>query len=146
MDKEKVQKDKQRSTIHTHETKDRVTRTPLRTGGELRCSGMVISSCSTSDTRRVNTCITSSAKYFGHNQDENKFWNHRKIIQNCGRNGRNGTTTSTGEEGELNRDEQLGLVYIPPLRNLQKGYLTRMERGTLQSHYPLWPIVNFSIL
>jgi len=30
--KEKVQKDKQRSTKHTHRTKDRVTRTPLKTG------------------------------------------------------------------------------------------------------------------
>jgi hypothetical protein len=30
---EKVQKDKQRSTKHTHTTKDRVTRTPLKTGG-----------------------------------------------------------------------------------------------------------------
>jgi len=30
---EKGQKDKQRSTIHTHKTKDRVTRTPLKTGG-----------------------------------------------------------------------------------------------------------------
>ena len=42
---------KQQSTKHTHETKDRVT---LKTGGELRWSGMVSSSCSTSDTRRVN--------------------------------------------------------------------------------------------
>ena len=50
--KEKVQKDKQRSTIHTYKTKDRVTGTPLKTGGELRCSGRVGSSCSTSDTRR----------------------------------------------------------------------------------------------
>ena len=33
---EKLQKDKQRSTKHTHETIDRVTRTPLKTGGELR--------------------------------------------------------------------------------------------------------------
>jgi len=31
-----VQKDKQRSTNHTHKTKDRVTRTPVKTGGELR--------------------------------------------------------------------------------------------------------------
>jgi hypothetical protein len=46
---EKVQKDKQRSTRHTYKTKDRVTRTPLKTGGELRCSGRVGSSCSTSD-------------------------------------------------------------------------------------------------
>ena len=32
--KEKVQKDTQRSTKHTHKTKDRVTWTPLKTGGE----------------------------------------------------------------------------------------------------------------
>ena len=30
--KEKVQKDKQRSTKHTYKTKDRVTRTPLKQG------------------------------------------------------------------------------------------------------------------
>ena len=42
--KEKVQKDNQRSTKHT----DRIT------GGELMCSGMVSSYCSTSGTRRVN--------------------------------------------------------------------------------------------
>ena len=51
MAKRKVQKDKQRST---KKTKDRVTRTPLTTGGELRCSGKVSSSCSTSSIRRVN--------------------------------------------------------------------------------------------
>jgi hypothetical protein len=34
--KEKVKKDKQRFTKHTHKTKERVTRTPLKTGGELR--------------------------------------------------------------------------------------------------------------
>jgi hypothetical protein len=47
--KEKVQKNKQRSTKHTYNTKDRVTRTPLKTGSELKCSGRVSSSCSTSD-------------------------------------------------------------------------------------------------
>jgi hypothetical protein len=52
--KEKVQKDKQRSTKHTYKTKDRVNRTPLKTGGELRSSGKVSSSYSTSDTHRVN--------------------------------------------------------------------------------------------
>jgi hypothetical protein len=53
--KEKEQKDKQRYTKHTYKTKDRVTQTPLKTGGGgLRCSGRVSSSCSTSDTRRVN--------------------------------------------------------------------------------------------
>ena len=50
----KVQKDKQRSTKHTYKTKDRVTRTPLKTGDYLRCYGRVSSFCSTSDTRRVN--------------------------------------------------------------------------------------------
>jgi hypothetical protein len=35
--KKKVQNDKQRSTKHTYKTKDRVTRTPIKTGGELRC-------------------------------------------------------------------------------------------------------------
>ena len=52
--KEKVQKDTQRSTKHTHRTKDLVTRNPLRSGGELMCSGRVSSTCSTSDIRRVN--------------------------------------------------------------------------------------------
>jgi hypothetical protein len=33
-------------------TKDRVTRTPLKTGSELKRSGRVSSSCSTSDTRQ----------------------------------------------------------------------------------------------
>jgi len=54
MAKRKRTKDKQRSTKHTHKAKVRVTRTPLKTGGELRCSRRVSSSCSTSGTRRVN--------------------------------------------------------------------------------------------
>ena len=45
--------DKQRSTKHTYITKNRVTRTPLKTEGELRCSGRISISWSTSDTRRV---------------------------------------------------------------------------------------------
>ena len=51
MAKKKVQKDKQRSTKHTHKTKDRVSRTPLKFRGELRCSGRVGSSCYTRGTR-----------------------------------------------------------------------------------------------
>ena len=39
--KGKVQKGKQRSTKHTYKAKDRVTRTSIITGGELRCSGRV---------------------------------------------------------------------------------------------------------
>ena len=42
MPKGKGQKDKQRSTKHTHKTKDRETWTPQKTGGELRCFGRVI--------------------------------------------------------------------------------------------------------
>jgi hypothetical protein len=45
--KEKVQKDK-----HISNT-ERVTRTSLKTGCELRCSGRLGSSCSNSGTRRV---------------------------------------------------------------------------------------------
>ena len=39
---------------HTHNTKDRVTRTPLKTGCELGWSGRVSSSCSTNGTRHVS--------------------------------------------------------------------------------------------
>ena len=51
---EVVQRDKQRSIKHTHKTKDRVTRTPLKARGDLRCFEMVNSSCSTSGTPRVH--------------------------------------------------------------------------------------------
>ena len=61
--KKKYKKDKQRSTKHTHKTKDRVTRTPLKTGGELRCSGRVGNSCSTSDTRRVSKVIMATVNH-----------------------------------------------------------------------------------
>ena len=62
--KEKVRKDKLRSTKHTYKTKDRVTRIPLITGGELRCSGRVGASCSTSDTRLVNLVCFTSGSYW----------------------------------------------------------------------------------
>ena len=55
--------DKQRSTTQTHKTKDRMTRTPLKTGVELKCSGRVSSSCSTSGTSRV-TLVTNPAVIF----------------------------------------------------------------------------------
>jgi hypothetical protein len=38
---------KKKDTQHTHKTAKRVTRTPLKTGGEITCSGRVSSSCST---------------------------------------------------------------------------------------------------
>jgi hypothetical protein len=37
----------QKSTTHVHKTKDRETRTSLKTAGDLRCPGRVSSSCST---------------------------------------------------------------------------------------------------
>jgi hypothetical protein len=41
----------------TQKTKDRAKRTPLKTGGELRCSGRISSVCSTSYTHRVTQKI-----------------------------------------------------------------------------------------
>ena len=52
--KEYKTEDKQRFTKHTHKTKDWVTWTPLKTGGDLRSPGRVGSSCSTSGTSCVN--------------------------------------------------------------------------------------------
>jgi hypothetical protein len=50
----RTKNDLQNIRFCTYKTKDRVTRNPLKTGGELRCSGRISSFCSTSDTRRVN--------------------------------------------------------------------------------------------
>ena len=75
MAKRKVQKDKQRFTKHTHKAKNRVTRNPLKTGDELRCSGKVSSSCSTSDTRRVNLVtnqVTSHELWSSHDHAEKR--------------------------------------------------------------------------
>ena len=45
----KKKKYKQRSTKHTNKTKDRVTRTPLKSRDELRCPGRV--SCHSQDVK-----------------------------------------------------------------------------------------------
>ena len=42
-----------------HKTKDWVTRTPPKSGGEHRCSGKISSSCSTSGTRLVTNPVIS---------------------------------------------------------------------------------------
>ena len=55
------QKDKQRSTKHIYKTKDRVNRTPLKSGDELRSSGRVSSSCTTSDTLVRSDLLVVSA-------------------------------------------------------------------------------------
>ena len=68
MAKRRGQNDKQRSTKYTHKTKDRVTRTILTTGGDLRCSGRVSSSYSTIDTRRVNL-VTIPVRSHGRGKD-----------------------------------------------------------------------------
>jgi hypothetical protein len=68
--KERAQKDKQWSTKHTYKIKDRVTRTPLKTGGKLRYCGRVSSSCSTSDARRVNLATNPVISYERRNDRE----------------------------------------------------------------------------
>ena len=65
-------KNKKRSTKHTYKTKDRITRTPLKTGGELRCSARVGTSCSTSDTRCVNL-VTNPVISHERGRDQNVF-------------------------------------------------------------------------
>jgi hypothetical protein len=59
--KEKVQKDKQLSTKHTRKTKDRVPRTPLKTGGQ-KCP---LFTFTVSAEVRERSC---SAMFFFHNK------------------------------------------------------------------------------
>ena len=47
----------------TYKTKDRVTRTPLKTGGELRWTGRVGISGSTSDTRQRFLCKSTHVSF-----------------------------------------------------------------------------------
>ena len=63
---------KQRSTKHAYKTKDRVTRTPLKTVGEIIYSGRLSSYCSTSDTRRVNL-VTNLVISHGRGKDREVF-------------------------------------------------------------------------
>jgi hypothetical protein len=82
-------KDKQRSTKHTHKTKDLVTRTPLRIGDELMFDVMfntVITSksteyCSPNWKKIVNksvciiilTCLVSSNPYISYSLEERVY-------------------------------------------------------------------------
>ena len=64
-------KEKQRQKDrNAHKTKDRVTRTPLKTGGDLRCSVRVDSSCSTNVCLRMGT---RSASPDSHLSNSTKF-------------------------------------------------------------------------
>ena len=67
--KEKVQKYKQRSTKHTYKTKDRV---------ELRYSGRVSSSCSTSDIRCVD--LDSHPPYEWNSMTFTGIWHLLQVI------------------------------------------------------------------
>jgi hypothetical protein len=70
------QKGKQRSTKHTNKTKDRVTRTPLKNGCELMCSGRVSSSWFTSNTHRVNLVTTPVISH--------ERWKDREVLTTRG--------------------------------------------------------------
>ena len=70
--KDKVQKDKQRSTKHTHKIKYRVIGTPLNPGDERSCSRRVRSSSSTSGTHRVNIVRNPGSAY--------DMWNISEVI------------------------------------------------------------------
>ena len=88
------QQKKDKRTTHdlqnnTHKTKDQITRTPLKTGGELRCTGMVSSSCSTSGTRRVifsmkNIYASSAINQQYVRDGAQVLKNHTCIINNIG--------------------------------------------------------------
>jgi hypothetical protein len=61
-------------SCHIYKTKDRVTRTSLKTGGELRCSEKINRYCSTSDNRGVNLftlCSCNNVQKFG--SEDNNF-------------------------------------------------------------------------
>ena len=61
----------------THKTKDRVTRTPLKTGGELMSSRRVSSSWSTSGTRLVTLFINPMISH--------EWWKNRKMYRTSGK-------------------------------------------------------------
>jgi hypothetical protein len=52
-------------------TKERPTRTPLKTGDELRCFRRVSSSCSTCGTRHITVKRQAHNIYYGHRVDTN---------------------------------------------------------------------------
>ena len=69
----------------THKRKDRVARTPLKLGDELRCSGRVSSSFSTSGTRRANLVLNpvishafSRTSHFGRHIS-NTVYGHKRL-------------------------------------------------------------------
>ena len=69
----KVQKDKQRSTKHTHKTKDRVTRTPLKCGGVCPAHSYLY-------TRSQFKLLTGMLKH-SVTKDTLKIMMYRKLIE-----------------------------------------------------------------
>ena len=70
---------KQRSTKHTYKSKDRVTRTPLKTGGELVCSGRVNEYTTIYITEKKKHCKsykTASQQNIRHDGYKSKFILH----------------------------------------------------------------------
>jgi hypothetical protein len=77
--KEKVQEDKQRSTKHTHKSKDRVTRTPLTTGDELRCFGRIGSElrcCGRIGSSSATICLLWPVRFWHQDTNERRLYIH----------------------------------------------------------------------
>ena len=146
---EKGQKDKQRSTKHTHTTKDPATSTPLTTGGELRCSCREGSSCSTSDTRRVNL-VTNPVISHEWGKDREVFttsgtypWTHEIalcivafLLQD-----RNVIVQIYMIDSDINLEPQI-MIHVVSARSsshdcLNRGLLltTKLKKGSLQVVY-----------
>ena len=139
--KEKAQNDKQRFTKHTYKTKDRVTWNPLKTGGELRCSGRVGSSFSTSGTRHVNL-VTNPVLSREWGKDREVFttsgtypWSFVTQIFHNGQSSHGGdrkifeVMTSTLSKGTLGSVASL--------------LAATLYQGNPDRNYKLWNIVSF---
>ena len=61
----------------TQNTKDWAARTPLKTGGELRCCGRVSISCSSSDTHLVSLVTNPVISHeWGEDHEVEHIWRH----------------------------------------------------------------------
>jgi hypothetical protein len=65
---------------HSHKTKDWATRTPLKNGNELRCSGRVSSSCSTSGTHHVTLVTNLVITHEWGKNDFNYIWDNSILL------------------------------------------------------------------
>jgi hypothetical protein len=73
------QTDKQQSN-NTQKTTDQAKWTPLKTGDELKCSGRVNRSCSTSEIRRVSLVKKPANMNKGNNHLSPQIIEHKKEI------------------------------------------------------------------